>query len=79
MKKYLLPLVLISSFIACKNEDKKTTEKDTSGLMDATRNFIRAALDGKFDEAKKFMLIDSSNIHYLEYAEDRYNKLESTH
>jgi hypothetical protein len=79
MKKYLLPLLIISGFIiACNNEDKKATEeKDTSGLMDATRNFIRAALDGKFEEAKKFMLIDSSNVHYLENAEENYNKLDT--
>lgn len=44
--------------------------------MDATRNFIRAALDGKFDEAKKYMLIDSSNVHYLINAEENYNKLD---
>ena len=78
MKKHLLPLLFICSFIiACNNEDKKATEEqDSSGLMDATRNFIRSALDGKFDEAKKYMLIDSSNVHYLENAEELYNKLD---
>ena len=78
MKNYLFSLLIcITGFVSC-NDDKKLPpeEKDTSGLMNATRNFIRAALDGKFDEAKKYMLIDSSNVHYLAFAEGLYNALD---
>lgn len=77
MKKYLLPFLFLATFIiSCTNDTKTPGQTDSSGLMDATRNFIRSALDGKFDEAKKYMLIDSSNVHYLINAEENYNKLD---
>jgi hypothetical protein len=73
MKKYLLIiLIFTATFIAC-NNDKKTEEP--SGLMDATRNFIDAALKGEFGEAKKYMLIDSANVQYLNMAEGFYTNL----
>jgi hypothetical protein len=76
MKKHLLKLLIsIVAFTSC-SDDKKTTEEDNSSLMNTTRNFIRAALDGNFKEAKKYMLIDSSNVHYLNIAEGIYNNLD---
>lgn len=77
MKKHFLPvLIFTATLIACNNDDKKTGEP-SSGLMDATRNFIDAALKGKFDEAKKYMLIDSANVQYLTFAEGRYSGLST--
>ena len=40
--------------------------------MDAARNFIRAALDGRWTDARKFMLQDSINLQVLEIAETNY-------
>ena len=75
MKKYFLSaLVFTATLIACNNDDKKT-EEAPSGLMDATRNFINAALKGEFGEAKKYMLIDSANVQYLNMAEGFYTNL----
>jgi Domain of unknown function (DUF4878) len=77
MKKYFLPvLIFTATLIACNNNDKKT-EEPSSGLMDATRNFIDAALKGKFDEAKKYMLVDSANVQYLTIAEGFYTTLSA--
>jgi hypothetical protein len=59
-----LVLFFATGLIACNNDDKKQAP-ESSGVMDATRNFIQAALKGRFDEAKNFMLTDSTNIQYL--------------
>lgn len=44
--------------------------------VDAARNFIRSALDGKFNEARKYMLPDSVNINFMDVAERSYNRAE---
>ncbi len=46
--------------------------------IDAARNFIRAALDGKFKDARIFMLNDSLNINYMDIAERSYEKIDQT-
>ena len=75
-KNTFLLLILTTGLLSC-NDDKQTpAEKDNSGLMNTTRNFIRAALDGNFKEAKRYMLLDSSNVHYLSIAEGLYNNLD---
>ena len=54
--------------MACKNKDNGTSENN----IDAARNFIRAALDGKFEEARIYMLADSVNTNYMDVAERSY-------
>lgn len=61
-------LFLLFSFLACKNKDNITSENN----IDAARNFIRAALDGKFQEARTYMLTDSVNTNYMDVAERSY-------
>ncbi len=61
--------------ISCKNEDKKTPENAESNI-DAARKFIRAALDGKFKEARTFMLIDSTNTNYMDVAERSFERTD---
>lgn len=59
MKRFKLiagPLLLLV-IVACNNNNSKS-END----IDAARNFIRAALDGDFDKAGKFILNDSINM-----------------
>jgi len=71
MKKY--PVIIISILVlavACKNKDKQAASSENSA--DAARNFIRAALDGKFGEASNYMLQDSLNLNYLDVAERSY-------
>jgi len=61
------------TLINCKSKDNNPSTPDTD--IDAARNFIRAALDGKFDDARKLMLIDSNNTWFLSNAQRIYEKM----
>lgn len=78
MKK-IIPLLslLFILFIACKNDDKKKQPTSESNI-DAARNFIRAALDGKFKEARVFMLDDSVNTNYMDVAERSFQRADQS-
>jgi hypothetical protein len=58
--------------LSCNNtaEEKKVPASEND--VDAARNFIRASLDGKWSEAKKFMVGDPVNVQLLETAESQY-------
>src|SRR5215203_1729097 len=71
MKRYVGCLFALLFLLACNNEDKKATSEND---VDAARNFLDAALDGKWNEAKDFLLQDSTNVWILETAESKYNK-----
>jgi len=68
-------LFLLCIFSACNNNDKKLPGK-TEDDINVTTEFIRSALDGKFDQAKTYLLPDSSNIHYIETAERNFEKAD---
>ena len=74
-RNYLAFLFLLFSFYACKNKNTSTTGKSDNSI-DAARNFIRSALDGKFDEAKTYMLTDSSNSNYMDVAERSFQNAD---
>jgi hypothetical protein len=78
MKSKALPLLLLLQcfFYACNSDDRKESPKSENDI-DAARNFLRAALDGNFNEAKTYLLVDSSNIHYIEVAERNYTDADS--
>lgn len=71
-RNYLIFLFLLCFFHSCKNKDKTPAGKSENNI-DAARNFIRSALDGKFDEARKYMLPDSVNNNYMDVAERSFN------
>ena len=76
MKQYKL---IAASFlflfsIACNNGDKDSPKSEND--IDAARNFIRSALDGKFNEAKTFLYNDSSNAQYFDLYERNYQKTD---
>jgi hypothetical protein len=72
----VLPIALVLSlFTACKDNPKKESAASENNI-DAARNFIRAALDGKFDEARRFMLQDSVNTNYMDITERAYQYLD---
>ena len=77
MKQYILNAASFLLFFAaaCNNQDKKAEEYKSENDIDAARNFIRAALDGKFNEAKTFLLSDSSNIQYFDANERNYQRI----
>lgn len=70
--------VLIILTIAACNSHKKGGPEVSENNIDAVRNFIRAALDGKFEEARTYMLNDSVNINYMDVAERAYQKAEKS-
>lgn len=75
MKRNNLLFLFLLFFAACKTDDKKTEAK-SSNSIDAARNFIRAALDGKYREAKDFLLQDSVNLNWMDIAERNYLKAD---
>lgn len=65
-------LFALISLYACNNEEKEAQGTPSENDVDAARNFIRAALDGKWKAAKNYMLQDSTNVQLLERAETMY-------
>lgn len=45
--------------------------------IDAARNFIRAALDGKFDAARTYMLNDSVNANYMDVVQRSFQNTDA--
>lgn len=64
-------------FASCKNNDKDAGSKSENNI-DAARNFIRSALDGKFTAARTFMLADSVNTNYMDLAERSYQRIDQS-
>lgn len=65
-------LFLLFLLFACKNTESDVSENN----IDAARNFIRSALDGKFREARMYMLQDSVNTNYMDVAERAYERAD---
>jgi len=64
MKKFIY-LLITWSLTACGGDDRQATTTTSDNDIDAARNFIQAALKGDYDQAKKFMVIDSLNLGHL--------------
>jgi hypothetical protein len=64
-------LFLLFLCAGCKNKDQQSSGKPENSV-DAARDFIRSALDGKFREARAFLLNDSVNTNYMDVAERSY-------
>src|SRR5215208_5343904 len=73
MKRLLFGFLFLQFFYACNNTPQGKKEIPASeNDIDAARNFIRASLDRNWDEARKYMLQDSSNLERLNSIEDFY-------
>jgi hypothetical protein len=68
-------MVCLGLLIACKNNDRQAEKSEND--IDAARNFIRAALDGKFDKARTYLLPDSINTNWMDLAERIYRKTDA--
>ena len=68
----LLIIMLISA--GCTSTENKNSTEGSNDI-DAGRKFVRAALDGKFDQAQQYLLLDTLNLNYLEVAARSYDKL----
>ncbi|MBM3414215.1 MAG: hypothetical protein FJY16_04675 [Bacteroidetes bacterium] len=73
MQQLLTLFFLLTLSTACQQKEKSSLT--ASNEIDAARNFLRAALDGKFDIAKEYLLQDSLNLSYLNIAARGYEKL----
>ncbi len=69
-------LFLAVIFASCTGTGKEAPPSENN--IDAARNFIRAALDGKFDKARNYMLPDSVNINYMDVAERSYQRADQS-
>lgn len=74
-KKFCLAVFLLPVLLSCNNDQKPSASKSEDDV-DAARNFIRAALDGKFNEARVYMLQDSVNMNWMDIAERNYQKAD---
>lgn len=80
MKRYpFIPIAIGILFLffllpACKSHKESPGESEND--IDAGRNFIRAALDGKFNEARTYLLSDSVNTNWMDVAERSYQKTD---
>jgi type IV secretory pathway component VirB8 len=75
MKRNSIIFLFLLFFLHACNSDKKPSGQSENEI-DAARNFIRAALDGKFDEARTFLLPDSVNTNFMDVAERSYMKTD---
>src|SRR4051812_37634802 len=57
---------------ACNSPDKQEKETTSENDVDAARNFIRSALEGKWRDARRFMVQDSTNTQILDTYENNY-------
>lgn len=73
MQKLFSLIFLLALSTAC--QQKETSSLTASNEVDAGRKFLRAALDGKFDIAKAYLLQDSLNLNYLDVAARGYERL----
>jgi hypothetical protein len=74
MKRYnYLFLFLFFILSACGGKKKQDAAESD---IDAARNFIQSALEGKFNEARKFMLSDSANNYYMDIAYQSYQNVD---
>lgn len=67
-------LFLLFFAAACKSKESYPAEAESD--IDAARDFIRAALDGKFDRARTYLLSDSVNVNYMDVAERAYQRAD---
>ena len=72
---FILCLAVLAIFTACKNRTSETVASEND--IDAARNFIQAALDGRWEDANKYMLQDSINVQLLETSEQSYRSKTS--
>jgi hypothetical protein len=74
MKRLVFLGILIIQLFACNNNSDTNQTPSSENDVDAARNFIRAALDGKWSDARRFMIQDSLNVQLLETVEAQYQK-----
>jgi Domain of unknown function (DUF4878) len=73
---YFISFLFLLFYCSCTNNttDRSDTTQTSENDVDAARNFIRLALDGKYDRAKAMVLEDSLNAQLIDQAERYYKQ-----
>jgi hypothetical protein len=71
----IFSFLFLQFFCACKNSpDRSDTTQTSENDVDAARNFIRLALDGKYNRAREMVVSDSLNYQFIDQAERYYQQ-----
>ncbi len=70
-------LLAILILVSCKDSEREEISNSENNI-DAARNFIRSALDGKFNDARRFMIRDSVNLNYIDVVERSFSNLDQS-
>lgn len=70
LQKVIIPFFLLITFISCSEKKERPTN-----ALDTGRAFIRASLNGDFEEAEPFILKDSLNVGLFNSFKLYYKKL----
>jgi len=73
-KTALLFVAFLPLFWTCSNETESAAPDKTEGDVDAAREFIRSALDGRWKDARRLILQDSANVQDLDAVEQNYTQ-----
>jgi hypothetical protein len=65
-------ILLLFTAAGCTNTEQSPSSASSDNDLDAVRNFLRAALDGKWSEANRYLVQDSVNIQIMQSAESQY-------
>lgn len=66
MKKIIFPFTaLLIILISCNESNRNIQNESSENDIDAARNFVQAALEGKYDFAEALLLKDSINIEHF--------------
>jgi hypothetical protein len=75
MKNVLLPFFILAlALTACNDSDRNLSDETGDDINTAT-SFLRAALDGRFDKVKTYIIHDSLNLQDLEASARIYEKM----
>jgi len=71
IKTFIAFLLIVSAIVGCNNNGGKRPES----ALETGRDFIRASLDGKFENAMPLILPDSQNLQLFDTYKMYYNRL----
>jgi hypothetical protein len=75
MKSIISGFLFLLFFVACNSgPDRSDTTQTSENEIDAARNFIRLALDGRWEDARDKVINDTLNQGYLDIAEQNYTQ-----
>jgi len=69
---YSFLFLLFLSACGSNESDRSDTTQSTENDVDAARNFIRTALDGRYDKLEAMVVPDSANLALIEVAQMNY-------